>query len=378
MKKQKGQTLILVPEVAMLREYADKGMLYHAGLKQSEKKEIWNQVHDEKIEVIIGTQKALFLPFKNLAKIIIVEEQYETHKLWDQYPRLHTVRGAEMLAQIWNAQIVHESSYPSIRLRFLVENKTIKPLAKKPGEIKTNIIPFSFEDRKWKRALPNDAGTAIRAWARQGKKVLVLYNKKDNQKIQDILYFRLSKKAKECISLGTTSLLTDAQTEKYDRVVWIAPELTMRAIDYRSSERARVLAARLQSITPKQPITVVTRNSDLTQQILGASDAQWYEKVLKERKLLNLPPFTDLVRLTIRDKTAKKALSRAENVFELLQTELKKFPGSRAFGPYQERSPKKSKLFEYHILVSGKLESLSKTYKNLPIDIADVDPQRIV
>ncbi|MDA1168820.1 MAG: hypothetical protein O3A36_00610 [bacterium] len=378
MKKQKGQTLILVPEVAMLHEYTGMGTLYYAGLKQSEKKEIWSCVQEEKIQVIIGTQKALFLPFKNLTKIIINEEQYETHKLWDQYPRLHTVRGAEMLAKIWGAKIIYSSSYPSIRLRFLQANKSIKPLTNKQVQIKTTIIPFSFEDRKWKRAFPNDAGTTIRAWARQGKKVLVLYNKKDNQKIKEVLFFRLSKKAKESISLGTTSLLTDAVQKEYDRVVWIAPELTMRAIDYRSSERARILAARLQSLTPKFPVTIVTRNFDLTQQTLGVSDAMWYEKVLKERRLLHLPPYTDLVRLTVRDKSIKKAHTRADNVFTLLQSALEKFPATRAFGPYEERSPKKSKLFEWHILISGELSKAVEAYKNLPIDSADIDPQRIV
>ncbi|MEK7499756.1 MAG: hypothetical protein AAB649_04075, partial [Patescibacteria group bacterium] len=232
--------------------------------------------------------------------------------------------------------------------------------------------------RKWKRALPNDAGTAIRAWARQGKKVLVLYNKKDNQKIAETLHFHLSKKAKENIALGTTSLLTDAVEQQYDRVVWIAPELTMRAIDYRSGEHARILAARLQNITPKIPLMIVTRSLDLTQQILGVDDTTWYEKVLKERRLLNLPPYTDLVRLTVRDKSMKKALSRAEQVSTMLREALAKNPENRAFGSYQERTPKKSKLFEYYILLSGKLEILSEAYKNLPIDSADIDPQRIV
>lgn len=378
LKKQKGQTLILLPEVAMLHEYTGMGTLYYAGLKQSEKKEIWNHVQDNNVQVIIGTQKALFLPYKNLKTIIVDEEQYETHKLWDQYPRLHTVRGAELLAKVWGAKLVYASSYPSVRLHFMIEANSCEVLVRNPVQIQTTIIPFSFEDRKWKRLLPNDAGTAVRAWARQGKKVLVLYNKKDNQKIRAVLHFRLSKKAKESISLGTTSLLTDAAQKEYDRVVWIAPELTMRAIDYRSSERARVLAARLQSITPKQPITVVTRNSELSQQILGVSDTVWYEKVLKERRLLHLPPYTDLVRVTVRDKSIKKAHTRADNVFGLLQNALEKFPATRAFGPYEERSPKKSKLFEWHILLSGELKNLSEAYKNLPIDSADIDPQRIV
>jgi primosomal protein N' len=377
-KKQKGQVLILVPEVAMLEGYADMGTIYHAGLKQSEKKAIWSNVQKEEIQTIIGTQKALFLPFQDLKTIVIDEEQYESYKLWDQYPRLNTVRAAGALGSIFSARILYASSYPSIRLRYMIEQKECEVESDNPVAIQAGIIPFGFEDRKWKRALPNEAGTQVRAWARGGKKVLVLYNKKDNQKIKDVLYFRLSKKAKENISLGTASLLTDAMHTKYDRVVWITPEFTMKAIDYRSAERARILAARLQSISPKYPITIVTRSSELATQAFTGPDSTWYERTVKERRLLNLPPFTDLVRLTIRDKDTKKAKARAESVFEMLEAVLKDAPKTNAFGPFQEKGPKKSKLVEFHILVSGEFDTVVSAYQNLPIDSADVDPHRIV
>src|SRR3989344_3524632 len=337
-KKQKGQTLIIVPEVAMLNDYLGLGTT----------------------QILIGTQKSLFLSFENLTTIVLDEEQYESHKSWNQYPRLHTGRGARELAALTGAQLVYASSYPSLALRYMIESKACEIKIHNPIEIQPETIPFSFEDRKWKRALPNDAGTRIRAWARGGKKVLVLYNKKDNQKIQEALFFRLSKKAKENISLGTASLLTDAMHAAYDRVVWISPELTIRAIDYRSSERARILAARLQNITPKHPITVVTRSAELTQRILGVSDSLWYEHVLKERRMLNLPPFTDLVRLTIRDKSSTEAYARAETVRTMLQDAFAKIPNTRAFGPYQEKGPKKSRLVEWHILISGQLAAVAE------------------
>lgn len=379
LKKQKVQALILVPEVAMLQRYAQSGAtIYHAGLKQSEKKDIWNKVQTGEIQTVIGTQKGLFLPFQNLKTIVIEEEQYESHKLWDQYPRLHTARAAEKLAQVWKAQLLYASSYPSIRLRFMIENKECKADTNNPIRIETEIIPFSFEDRKWKRALPNDAGTKIRYWARQGKKVLVLYNKKDNEKVKEALYFHLSKKAKENIHLGTASLLTGAANEQYDRVVWIAPEFTMKAVDHRSTERARILAARLQDSTPRHPVTMVTRSTDLAKHVFEISDTLWYDKVLKERRLLHLPPYTDIVRLTVRDKDTKKALERAETVAGTLEDILKKIPNAAVLGPFQEKGPKKSKLTEYHILVSGELEKTAEGYKNLPIDLADVDPKRIV
>lgn len=378
LKKQNGQTLILVPEVSMLAAWEQYGTLYHAGLKSSEKKDIWKKVQSGEIQTVIGTQKALFLPFKNLSAICIEEEQYETYKLWEQYPRLNTIRGARALADVFNAQVIYASSYPSLSLRYAIQKKECEVIVDSPVVIKSDIIPFSFEDRKWKRALPNDAGTKIRSWARGGKKVLVLYNKKDNQKVREVLHFHLSKKAKENMHLGTTSLLTLAGDQQYDHVVWIAPELTLKAIDYRSSERARLMAARLQGISPKQRLTIITRSAEFTAKILQVSDEAWYENVLKERRLLNLPPYTDLVRLTVCDKDAKKVKKRGEGVAELLGDTIKKIPDVRVFGPFQEKGPKRSKLAEYHILLSGDLDTLVPLYHSLPIDSADLDPHRIV
>ncbi len=378
LRKQKGQVLILVPEVAMLAEYASFGTIYHAGLTQSEKKDIWKKVQTGEIQTVIGTQKALFLPFQSLTAVVIDEEQYESYKLWDQYPRLNTVRAAVALGAVYKARIVYASSYPSIRLRYMIEQKECEVESDNPIGISSDIIPFGFEDRKWKRALPNEAGTKIRAWAREGKKVLVLYNKKDNQKITETLYFRLSKKAKENTVIGTASLLTDAMHMKYDRVVWITPEFTMKAIDYRSAERARVLAARLQAISPTHPITIVSRSSELAHQSFNGPDSVWYERVLKERRLLRLPPFTDVVRLTVRDKDMKKAKVRSETVVEMLETILTNIPKTNVLGPFQEKGPKKSKLVEFHILVSGEFDTIVSAYQNLPVDSADVDPHRIV
>lgn len=378
LREQKGQVLILVPEVAMLAGYASFGAIYHAGLKQSEKKDIWKRVESGDIDTIIGTQKALFLPFQNLAAIVIDEEQCESYKLWDQYPRLNTVRGAEKLGSLSRARIIYASSYPSVRLRYLMEQKKCEIESDNPVKISSEIIPFGFEDRKWKRSLPNEAGMKIRAWAREGKKVLVFYNKKDNQKIQESLYFRLSKKAKENIVVGTASLLTNALYARYDRVVWVTPEFTLKAIDYRSMERARILAARLQAISPKYPLSIVTRSSELSAQVFGGSDSAWYDRVLKERLLLHLPPVTDMVRLTVRDKDAKKAKSRAENVVDMLEAALQSDSRIRVLGPFQEKGPKKSKLVEFHILLSGELNTLVSSYQNLPVDSADVDPYRIV
>lgn len=373
-KKSKGQTLILVPELHMLDAYTEHGAIFHAGLKKSEKARIASEVAAGTIQTIVGTQKALFLPFQNLTTIIIEEEQYDTYKLWDQYPRLHTVRGAHVLAQIWNAHIVTASSYPSIYLRHAIAQKEVQVLTYNPSPLSVNIIPFSFEDRKFRRHVPDEVSRPIRAWARQGKHVLVIYNKKDNADIHTAITNRLGKEASRRIHIGTTSLLADTTLPQVYRVVWLFPEFTMRTYDFRASERTRVLAARLQAITPKHPILIATRYADMTKEICTSSEDQWYEAIIQERARLHLPPFSDLVRLTVKDKNPITARQRAGNIRTILTKSLT-LP-DRAFGPFQEYAAKKKG--EYHLLLAGNLETLVRAYTDLPIESADVDPHRII
>ncbi|OGY31723.1 MAG: hypothetical protein A2805_02415 [Candidatus Andersenbacteria bacterium RIFCSPHIGHO2_01_FULL_46_36] len=374
-----GQALILVPEKHILDACAGMGTIFHAGLKISEKKDIWKKVASGEIQTIIGTQKALFLPYKNLATIVVDEEQHENYKLWDQYPRLHTVRGAQQLAAIHKAEIIYASSYPSIALRHAIQTGACTMLHNRPIALLPKVIQFSFEDRKWKRAVPDEASHAIRTWARKGLRVLVLHNKKDSVSVRDAITRRLGKQAAKNIYIGTTALLSDPLVADADRVVWLFPEFTMRTYDFRASERARILAARLQNITPKSSLLIATRHMDVSKATFESSEEVWTSVVLEERSRLHLSPFADLVRLTVIDKDDKKSRARAITVREILDEALNKNPACKVYGPFQEYKAKtKKKMHEYHLLLAGPLNTLVDIYKDVPVDSADVDPHRIV
>lgn len=363
---KKGQVLILVPEVHMLDVYREIGTVFYAGLKQSEKKKIRQAVALGGENVIVGTQKALFLPYKKLAAVIIDEEQYESYKLWDQYPRLYTVRGAQVVSAIHNAALIYASSYPSIFLRHAIAAGHVKTLIHNPILLSPSLISFSFEDRKYRRVVPDEASRHIRAWARRGIHVLALYNKKDNARVRDAITARLPKQAIKRIHIGTTALLAHTPTN-IDRVVWLFPEFTMRAYDYRASERARMLAARLQAITPKSPVLIATRYADMAKNIFSASEEEFTKTVLEERSRLQLPPYTDLVRLTSK---------RALHVRTMLDGRLP--ADAKVFGPFQEYKATGKATGEYHLLVQGSLDALADIYRDVPVDTADVDPHTIV
>lgn len=384
---QKGQVLIVVPEVAMLSAYEkllapeirnNTAMIYHAGLLQSEKKRVWQAVESSDCRIVIGTQKALFLPFYDLASVVIDEEQSGSYKLWDQYPRLHTVFGAQMLAQFSHASLFYAASYPSLFLRHAIAEKTCDVLVNNPVIPKTRIYPFSFEDRKWKRVIPEELGNKVRTWARSGKHVLVLFNKKDDVDLKKSLFRKLSAIAKKHMHIGTVGMLTHPARMQFDYVVWLFPEWTLRSIDYRSSERAKITSARLAEFTIKGDVYIGTRYADIARDLFDLSEKVWEEKALKQRKRFHLPPYTQLVRLTIRDKTTAKASTKALDLREIIDKALKNKKEIEVAGPYQELGAKKKLVHEYQILLSGELKKLVPLYKKLPVDSADVAPYKVV
>ena len=379
---QTGQILIVVPEVSMIDEYVklfhaeiqDKtAVAYHAGLLQSEKKDVWSAVDSSQCRIIIGTQKALFLPFNNLASVVIVEEQIESYKLWDQYPRLHTVLGAEQLAGLSKASIFYVSSYPSLYLRHLIAEKKCEVLRDNPLIPQVTVYAASFEDRKWKRQVPDELGGKIRTWARSRKHVLIIWNKKDTSELKKSLLRKLSTSAKQHIYIGTMGILTHPPIARFDYVVWLSPEWTVRSIDYRSAERAKIIVARMAGLTASRDVYMGTRYGDIVKEVFGISEKKWLEKTVKERKRFGLPPYTQLVHLTVNDKTNAKAHTRAEVIRDMISTS-----SVIIYGPYRELSANKKVLHEYQILLSGDLEKLIPLYKKLPIDSADVAPYRIV
>ena len=181
------QTLIIVPEKWMADTIGEDFIkaksgnqiaILHGDKKTTELTAIWHAVKNNDIKIIIGTQKALFLPFNNLGLIVIEEEFYQTHKLWDQYPRLHNIDGAKQLARIHKAPLLYSSSFPSIRLRREINQKSVKALKAKPMSVSTSVDNFTFDDKYKKFLIPGTSLSKIHRWLRNNEKILLFYNRR--------------------------------------------------------------------------------------------------------------------------------------------------------------------------------------------------------
>ncbi|NCD14763.1 MAG: primosomal protein N' [Bacteroidia bacterium] len=117
------QTLYLLPEIALTTQltqrlhnvFGDKLGIYHSGIGDNERTEIWlKMLSDHPYQIIIGARSSLFLPFRDLGLVIVDEEHETSYKQQDPAPRYHARDTAIMLAHLSGAKTVLGSATPSV------------------------------------------------------------------------------------------------------------------------------------------------------------------------------------------------------------------------------------------------------------------------
>lgn len=352
-KSRKKQMLVLVPEKHLAE--------FHAGLPTRRQAEYWAGVRDGSISKIVGTQKSLFLPFKNLAKITIEHAEWPTHKLWDQYPRLDNRDGARRLAEIYSCELVEKSSLRSP---------------------KANLFELSFAAQRRGHIIPSECIPILRSWLKRGEHILFLYNRrgKSRQNIAKALAGLFSQH-KSRFTLATQKILTDPDKITADRIVWLFPETALTFPDYRTHENAVILLSRLHQIQPSRlpagrqghSVMLITRRARLVQHWLTRPLAAIQRNIASERRRLNLPPFSDLIRLTVTAKTPAAAVQQGIKLRETLQSRAAKQKSTNVFGPYPD-GPKST---TQYLLLAGDAKHLPDLYADVAFASADLSPHQV-
>lgn len=125
------QTLILVPQVYQINELerAVKSSLNNLAItcvssnnKITEFRSSWQDIKEQKADIIIGTRSAMFTPFKNLGLIILDEEENSGHISWDMTPKYDGRKVAEKLAEFHGCKLVFGSDTPSVEYYHKIQN----------------------------------------------------------------------------------------------------------------------------------------------------------------------------------------------------------------------------------------------------------------
>jgi primosomal protein N' len=379
---QGRQSLILVPEKHLLADWPAAWPRLQGQLPGSATSELWRGVETGRVLVVVGTQKALFLPWQKLGLIVIEEDYYPTHKLWDAYPRLDARLGARELSSIHACPLVYAAAIPSLAVEAAVQAKEVVVLRQQPVTLATEII---LGDRT---PLPRSVLADLRRWHSKERIVLIVPRRASLKSLRHVLHravpkaelFSLDTVAKSKLKpagiyVGTPSLLTELAPHGVDRVVWLEPEQAMRYPDFRSEEWARYQLTKMQLLLPpKRAVILVTHHPRLIAERLTAPAALWYQEQLRERQRLAYPPFTELVRITAVGRSAAESQKKAVTLREKVQAH-----SLPVQGPFIGFKKGKDAAFETHVLVRGSLGELAKMIPTLPSDaVVDLAPHQIL
>jgi primosomal protein N' (replication factor Y) len=119
--KAKRQALILLPEIALTTRFLDRfaerfGVRpaeWHSAIAPRKRARTWEGVAKGEISVVAGARSALFLPFDNLALIVLDEEHDPAYKQEDGV-HYHARDMAVVRGSLANATVVLTSATPSI------------------------------------------------------------------------------------------------------------------------------------------------------------------------------------------------------------------------------------------------------------------------
>jgi primosomal protein N' (replication factor Y) (superfamily II helicase) len=116
-----GSVLFLVPEIALgtqiltrvRRRFRDKVGLYHSQAGEGRRRQVWNQAREGRLQVVLGTRSAVFVPMPDLRLVVIDEEQEGAYKQVET-PRYHGRDLAVVRARHAGAVVVLGSATPSL------------------------------------------------------------------------------------------------------------------------------------------------------------------------------------------------------------------------------------------------------------------------
>jgi primosomal protein N' (replication factor Y) len=129
------QTLILMPEIALTAQFLDRFAArfgarpaeWHSGISPRKRARIWTGVAKSEVKVVAGARSALFLPFDDLA-LIVVDEEHEAAYKQDDGVSYHARDMAVVRGQIDKAAVILASATPSIESRVNAEQGRYKNL----------------------------------------------------------------------------------------------------------------------------------------------------------------------------------------------------------------------------------------------------------
>ena len=200
--------------------------------------------------------------------------------------------------------------------------------------------------------------------------------------------FETFKNGKADILVGTQMIAIGLHLPKVNLVGIVLADMGLTLPDFRSGEQTFQLITQVAGRAGRETAGEAVIQTYLPNHYAIKAAARhdyigFFEQVIKIRKELNQPPFSNLVKITIKDQNGKKCLQKTEKIADMLESQISKTaaktdsPPKIAVNSYPALIPRLNGVYRWHILLTGK--NPSKILKQLsPTDlrdlIIDVDP----
>lgn len=188
-KAQGKQSLILLPEIALSRQWVDRfkdrfgfaPLLWHSSLTEVQRRKNWQHIVEGEAKVIVGARSALFLPYRNLGFIVVDEEHDGSYK--QDNGILYNARDmAVVRGKFENCPTLLASATPSLETLHNIQGGKYKPLylSERHGNAvlpSINLVDMRTAEKK-SRWISQELFVAASNILRQGKQVLFFLNRR--------------------------------------------------------------------------------------------------------------------------------------------------------------------------------------------------------
>ncbi len=185
--EQGKQVLFLVPEIGLTpmmiqritSRFKEKIAIYHSRLNAQEKYNQYCLVRDQKVQIVVGTRSAVFMPFSQLG-LILMDEEHDFSYKQDNQPRYHTRDIALQRSKYHDCKVVLASATPSLdsyarsykKIYHLVE------LKKRISVSMPQIHLIDMKNQKMQYGLSFALIDAIRQRLDRNEQVILLLNRR--------------------------------------------------------------------------------------------------------------------------------------------------------------------------------------------------------
>lgn len=113
--------IVLVPEIGLATQVVQRFIdrfpgrvaVLHSGLKNAERRDVWEGIAEGRYDVVVGPRSALFAPMIRPG-VIIIDEEHDSAYKQDSEPRYHARKVATYLARQVGAGLIMGSATPAV------------------------------------------------------------------------------------------------------------------------------------------------------------------------------------------------------------------------------------------------------------------------